>query len=159
MRGKDKVIACLNQALKAELVSISQYFLHAEMCENWGYRRLGDVIRKSSIDEMKHAEQIIERILFFDSTPNMGMSLPLKVGDSVKAQLENDLALELEAVGLYNAAIKTCVEQGDNTSRALFEMLVEKEEEHVDFLEAQLHVIQEAGIENYLAQQMHEEEK
>ncbi len=159
MRGKDKVIAVLNQALKAELVSISQYFLHAEMCENWGYRRLGDVIRKSSIDEMKHAEQVIERILFLDGTPNMGMGLPLNVGASVKAQLENDLALELEAVEQYNAAIKICVEQGDNTSRALFETLVEKEEEHVDFLEAQLHVIKEAGLENYLAQQMHEEEE
>ena len=159
MRGKDKVIAVLNQALKAELVSISQYFLHAEMCENWGYRRLGDVIRKSSIDEMKHAEQVIERILFLDGTPNMGMGLPLNVGTSVKAQLENDLALELEAVEQYNAAIKICVEQGDNTSRALFETLVEKEEEHVDFLEAQLHVIKEAGLENYLAQQMHEEEE
>ena len=86
MRGKDKVIACLNQALKAELVSINQYFLHAEMCENWGYRRLGDLIRKSSIDEMKHAEQVIERILFLDGTPNMGMGLPLKVGASVQAQ-------------------------------------------------------------------------
>ncbi len=158
MRGKDKVIACLNQALKAELVAINQYFLHGEMCENWGSRRLGDVIRKSSIDEMKHAEQVIERILFLDGTPNMGMGLPLKVGVSVKAQLENDLALELEAVAQYNAAIKTCVAEGDNTSRALFETLVKSEEEHVDFLEAQLHVIKEAGIENYLAQQMHEEE-
>lgn len=158
MRGKDKVIACLNQALKAELVAINQYFLHAEMCENWGYHRLGEVIRKSSIDEMKHAEQVIERILFLDGSPNLGMGLPLKVGANVKAQLDNDLALELEAVVEYNAAIKTCVAEGDNTSRALFETLVKSEEEHIDFLEAQLHVIKEAGIENYLAQQMHEEE-
>ncbi len=158
MRGKDKVIACLNQALKAELVAINQYFLHGEMCENWGYHRLGEAIRKSSIDEMKHAEQVIERILFLDGTPNLGMGLPLKVGANVKAQLENDLALELEAVVEYNAAIKTCVAEGDNTSRALFETLVKSEEEHIDFLEAQLHVIKEAGIENYLAQQMHEEE-
>lgn len=158
MRGKDKVLACLNQALKAELVAINQYFLHGEMCENWGYRRLGDLIRKSSIDEMKHAEEVIERILLLDGSPNLGMSLPLKVGASVKAQLENDLALELEAVVQYNAAIKTCVAEGDNTSRALFERLVQTEEEHVDFLESQLHVIKEAGIENYLAQQMHEKE-
>lgn len=158
MRGKDKVLACLNQALKAELVAINQYFLHGEMCENWGYRRLGDLIRKSSIDEMKHAEEVIERILLLDGSPNLGMSLPLKVGASVKAQLENDLALELEAVVQYNAAIKTCVAEGDNASRALFERLVQTEEEHVDFLESQLHVIKEAGIENYLAQQMHEKE-
>ena len=158
MRGKDKVIACLNQALKAELVAINQYFLHGEMCENWGYRRLGDLIRKSSIDEMKHAEEVIERILMLDGSPNMGMGLPVKVGASVKEQLENDLALELEAIVEYNAAIKTCVAEGDNTSRALFERLVQTEEEHADFLESQLHVIKEAGIENYLAQQMHEKE-
>ncbi len=158
MRGKDKVIACLNQALKAELVAINQYFLHGEMCENWGYRRLGDLIRKSSIEEMKHAEEVIERILLLDGSPNMGMGLPLKVGASVKEQLENDLALELEAIVEYNAAIKTCVAEGDNTSRALFERLVQTEEEHADFLESQLHVIKEAGIENYLAQQMHEKE-
>ena len=158
MRGKNKVIACLNQALKAELVAINQYFLHGEMCENWGYRRLGDVIRKSSIDEMKHAEEVIERILLLDGSPNMGMGLPLKVGASVKAQLENDLALELEAIVQYNAAIKTCVAEGDNTSRALFERLVQTEEEHADFLESQLHVIKEAGLENYLAQQIHEKE-
>ena len=158
MRGKGEVIACLNQALKSELVAINQYFLHGEMCENWGYHRLAEAIRKSSIDEMKHAEQVIERILFLDGSPNLGMGLPLKVGASVKAQLDNDLALELAAVVEYNAAIKTCVAEGDNTSRALFETLVKNEEEHIDFLEAQLHVIQEAGIENYLAQQMHEEE-
>ncbi len=158
MRGKDKVLACLNQALKAELVAINQYFLQGEMCENWGYHRLGDVIRKSSIDEMKHAEEVIERILLLDSSPNMGMSLPLKVGASVKEQLENDLALELEAIVQYNAAIKTCVAEGDNTSRALFERLVQTEEEHADFLESQLHVIKEAGLENYRAQQIHEKE-
>ena len=149
MRGKGKVIACLNQALKAELVAINQYFLHAEMCENWGYHRLGDVIRKSSIDEMKHAEQVIERILFLDGSPNLGMGLPLKVGANVKAQLENDLALELEAVVEYNAAIKTCVGEGDNTSRALFETLVKSEEEHIDWLETQLFLIERVGLENY----------
>ncbi|MBI4463763.1 MAG: bacterioferritin [Acidobacteria bacterium] len=158
MRGKDKVIACLNQALKAELTAISQYFLHAEMCDNWGYHRLGKRIKKQSIDEMKHAEEVIERILFLEGTPNLGMGLPLRPGSTVKAQLESDLALELEAVAQYNAAIKTCVEEGDNTSRELFDKLVKDEEGHVDFLEAQLHVIQEAGLENYLAQQMHEED-
>ena len=156
MRGKDKVIAHLNDALRAELTAITQYFLHAEMQENWGYHRLGGTIKKQSIDEMKHAEQVIERILFLDGTPNLGMGLGLKVGQNVKAQLENDLALEIEAVAHYNAAIKTCVAEGDNTSRELFERFLKDEEKHVDMLEAQLHIIQEAGIQNYLAQQIHE---
>src|SRR3990172_4190100 len=156
MRGKDKVIAHLNEALRAELTAISQYFLHAEMQENWGYHRLGGLIKKQSIDEMKHAEQVIERILFLEGTPNLGVGLSLKVGPTVKEQLESDLGLEVEAVAHYNAAIRTCVEEADNTSRELFEKFLKDEEKHVDFLEAELHVIQEAGIENYLAQQIHE---
>jgi bacterioferritin len=158
MRGKDKVIARLNEALKAELTAITQYFLHSEMCENWGYHRLGEFIKKQSIDEMKHAEKVIERILFLDGTPNMGLGLPIKPGANVKAQLESDLALEVEAFSMYNAAIQVCVAEGDNTSRELFEMLLKDEEKHIDFLEAQLHIIEEAGIQNYLAQQMHEVE-
>ena len=158
MRGKDKVIAHLNEALRAELTAISQYFMHAEMQENWGYHRLGELIKKQSIDEMKHAEEVIERILFLEGTPNMGMGLTLKVGQNVKAQLEHDLALEVEAVAQYNAAIKVCVAESDNTSRELFERFLKDEEKHIDFLEAELHVIQEAGIQNYLAQQIHEAE-
>lgn len=158
MRGKDKVIAHLNDALKSELTAINQYFLHAEMMENWGYHRLGKLIKKQSIDEMKHAEEIIERILFLDGTPNLGMGLSLKVGSSVKAQLESDLGLELEAFAQYNASIRICVEEGDNTSRELFKKLLEDEEKHIDFLEAQLHIIKEAGLENYLAEQIHGEE-
>ena len=158
MRGKDKVIARLNEALRAELTAISQYFLHAEMCENWGYHRIGKLIKKQSIDEMKHAEQVIERILFLEGTPSLGVGLSLKVGPTVKEQLESDLGLEVEAVAQYNAAIRTCVEEADNTSRELFEKFLKDEEKHVDFLEAELHVIQEAGIENYLAQQIHEGE-
>ena len=158
MRGKDKVIARLNEALRAELTAISQYFLHAEMCENWGYHRIGKLIKKQSIDEMKHAEQVIERILFLEGTPSLGVGLSLKVGPTVKEQLESDLGLEVEAVAQYNAAIRTCVEEADNTSRELFERFLKDEEKHVDFLEAELHVIQEAGIENYLAQQIHEGE-
>jgi bacterioferritin len=159
MRGKDKVIARLNEALKGELTAITQYFLHAEMCENWGYHRLGEFIKKQSIDEMKHAEKVIERILFLDGTPNMGMGLPIKPGATVKEQIERDLALEVEAFNMYNAAIQVCVAEGDNTSRELFEMLLKDEEGHIDFLEAQLHIIEEAGIQNYLAQQMHEDEE
>ena len=158
MRGKDKVIARLNEALRAELTAISQYFLHAEMCENWGYHRIGKLIKKQSIDEMKHAEQVIERILFLEGTPSLGVGLSLKVGPTVKEQLESDLGLEVEAVAQYNAAVRTCVEEADNTSRELFERFLKDEEKHVDFLEAELHVIKEAGIENYLAQQIHEGE-
>ena len=158
MRGKVKVIAHLNEALKAELTSISQYFLHAEMCENWGYHRLGELIKRQSIDEMKHAEELIERILFLEGTPNMGIGLSLKVGSTVKMQVEADLGLELEAVAQYNAAMKTCVEEGDNTSRELFQKLLKDEEKHVDFLESQIHLIEEVGLGNYLARQMLEKE-
>ncbi len=157
MRGKDKVIAHLQEALRAELTAISQYFIHAEMQENWGYNRLGGLIKKQSIDEMKHAEQVIERILFLDGTPEMGMELKLDVGANVKAQIEGNLALEVEAVAQYNAAIQVCVAEGDNTSRELFERFLIDEERHIDFLEAQLTVIEQAGLQNYLAQQMNGE--
>jgi bacterioferritin len=155
MRGNDKVIACLNDALKAELTSINQYFLHAEMCDNWGYHGLGKLFKARSFDEMKHAEKLIERILFLEGTPNVGTGLTLKVGSNVKEQLESDLSLELVAFEQYNAAIRVCTEQGDNTSRELFVDLLEDEDKHIDFLEAQLHIIQEAGIENYLIAQTH----
>ena len=154
MRGKEKVIAQLNDALRSELIAINQYFIHAEMCDNWGYHKLGSFIKKQSIDEMKHAELFIERILFLEGTPGMSMKLPLKVGESVKTQLENDLALEHGAVTQYNAAILVCAEEGDNTSRDLFEKLLGDEERHIDFLEAQLHLIKEIGLQNYLSKQM-----
>ena len=154
MRGNDKVIAQLNDALRSELIAINQYFLHAEMCENWGYSKLSAFIKKQSIDEMKHAEKLMERILFLDAAPSLGMKLPLKVGSSVKDQIESDLALEHEAFKQYNDAIRICAEEGDNTSRELFKTLLTDEEQHIDFLETQLHVIGEIGIENYLARQM-----
>ena len=154
MRGNEKVITQLNDALRSELIAINQYFIHAEMCENWGYRKIGDFIKKQSIDEMKHAEELIERILFLEGVPGMGMKLPLKVGESVKAQLESDLVLEHEAFTQYNAAAQICVEEGDNTSAELFKKLLADEEHHIDFLEAQLHIIKEIGIQNYLAKQM-----
>lgn len=156
MRGNDKVIACLNEVLKAELTAINQYFLHAEMCENWGYKRLASYGKKESIDEMKHAEAAIERILFLEGTPVMSELFPLRIGADVKAQLENDLALELEAVPRLNKAIKAAVEAGDNGSRDLFEKILTDEEHHVDWLEAQLHVIREIGLKNYLSEQMAE---
>ena len=157
MQGNPKVIAELNSALKEELTAISQYFLHAEMCENWKYDKLGSFIKKQSIDEMKHAEVLIERILFLDGTPSMTELLQINVGHSVKEQLASDLKLEIAAVAQYNNSIKICTEAGDNASRELFERLLKDEEGHVDWLEAQLHQIQEIGYERYLSQQIREE--
>ena len=156
MQGNPKVIALLNEALKEELTAINQYFLHAEMCENWHYNKLGDYIKKQSIDEMKHAEVLIERILFLDGTPNLTELMQLSVGKNVKEQLESDLKLEINACGMYNNAVKVCREEGDNASRELFERLLKNEEEHVDWLEAQLHQIKELGYERYLTQQIKE---
>jgi bacterioferritin len=153
MRGNDQVIAKLNEALREELTAINQYFVHAEMCHNWGYHRLGQYIRKQSIGEMKHAEEILERVLFLDAKPAMD-PLPLSIGVDVRAQLRNDLDLELKAVVMYNDAVKIAAEAGDNASRELFERLLKDEEEHVDFLETQLHLIEQIGYERYLAQQM-----
>ncbi len=154
MKGNSKIIAALNEGLKAELTAINQYFLHGEMCQNWGYDRLYERTKKESIDEMKHAEKLIERILFLEGTPNMSEMFPIKIGGNVKAQLENDLSLELDAIARYNAQIRLCTDLGDNTTRALIEELLADEEGHVDFLEAQLHQIKEIGIERYLSQQI-----
>jgi bacterioferritin len=155
MKGNDKVIAELNAALKEELTAINQYFLHAEMCENWGYEKLGNYIKKQSIDEMKHAEKLMERILFLDATPSMEY-LQLNIGANVRAQLQADLQLEIAAVRQYNQAIKVATEEGDNGSRDLFLILLKDEEAHVDWLEAQLHIIDEIGYERYLTMQMEE---
>ena len=149
MRGNARVIEHLNEALREELTAINQYFLHAEMCHNWGYHGLGDYIKKQSIDEMKHAEELIERILFLDATPSMEY-LPLKVGGSVKEQLEADLALETNAVAMYNKAVQAARDAGDDASREIFSKLLKDEEEHVDWLEAQVHQIKEMGYERYL---------
>jgi bacterioferritin len=156
VRGNDQVIALLNEALKEELTAINQYFVHAEMNENWGYERLGKHIKKQAIDEMKHAEKLIERILFLEGIPVVSHPPAVKIGATVKAQMENDLAGELGAVVMYNAAVKATVEAGDNGSRQLFEKLLSDEEEHADWLEAQLHQIQELGLDNYLSQQLEE---
>ncbi len=155
VRGNEKVLQDLGEALKAELTAINQYFLHAKMCENWGYFRLAAWYRKESIDEMVHAEKLMERILFLDGTPNMTEIGPIAVGKNVSAQFGNDLALELRAVKHLNEAIRTATEAGDNASRALFEKILVEEEEHVDYLEGQLHAITEIGLDNYLAQQLH----
>jgi len=151
MQGNQNVIAVLNEGLKEELTAINEYFLHSEMCENWGYPRLHAAAKKHSIDEMKHAEKLIERLLFLDAAPTMDATLPLKIGANVKAQLENDLSLEL-------GAIKVCTEAGDAASRELFEDLLAVEEGHVDYLETQLHQIGEIGLDRYLSQQIRKEE-
>ena len=156
MQGNEKVLQCLNESLKAELTAINQYFLHAAMCHNWGYERLAKKQRQESIEEMKHADKLLERILFLEGTPNMTDLYPIQIGANVKQQLENDLALELRAVPQLNDAIQTAVAAGDNASRELFEEILVDEEEHVDYLEGQLGIIKEIGLELYLAQQIHE---
>jgi bacterioferritin len=159
MKGDANVIALLNQVLKAELTAINQYFLHAEMCENWGYERMAKHTRAESIEEMTHAEKLMERILLLDGTPNMSDYFKINIGQTVKAQLENDLNLEYEAVKRLNGGIQTCVKAGDNGSRELLEKILKDEEHHVDWLEGQVHAIGEMGIENYLAQQLHKNEE
>jgi bacterioferritin len=154
VQGNPKVIAALNEALKEELTAINQYFLHAEMCENWHYDKLGSYIKKQSIDEMKHAEALIERILFLDGAPNLTELMKLSVGQNVKEQIATELKLEVEAVAMYNRAIQISRDEGDNASRELFERLLKDEEAHVDWLEAQVHQMREMGYERYLSQQI-----
>jgi bacterioferritin len=156
MKGNPKVIERLNRALREELTAINQYFLHAEMCENWGYDRLAKYIKMQSIGEMKHAESLMERILFLDATPNME-PLKLSIGGNDKAMIEADLKLEIEAVAMYNESVRIATEEKDNGSRDLFVRLLKEEEEHVDWLEAQMHQINELGYERYLTMQMSEE--
>ncbi|MCB0956251.1 MAG: bacterioferritin [Ilumatobacter sp.] len=155
MQGDAKVIEILNDVLTAELTAINQYFIHAKMCENWGYGRLADYIRHESIDEMKHADVLIDRILFLEGLPNMQRLYPVQVGETVKEQFEVDLQLEYTAVKRLNAGIAACVEAGDNATRALLEGILVSEEEHADWLEAQLELIRQVGEQNYLAQQLH----
>lgn len=158
MKGNAKVIEELNKALREELTAINQYFLHAEMCENWGYRKLAEFIKKQSIGEMKHAEALLERILFLDGAPTME-PLKLSVGATVRDMIEADLRLETSAVAQYNAAIQLAMELKDNGSRDLLVTLLKDEESHVDWLEAQLHQIKEMGYERYLSMQTGEFEE
>ena len=159
MKGDAKVIAILNEVLKAELTAINQYFLHAEMCENWGYERMAKQIRKESIEEMQHAEILMERILYLDGAPNMTDYFKINVGQTLKQQLENDLQLEYTAVKRLNDGIKASVAAGDNGSRELMEKILLDEEHHIDWLEGQLHAIKDMTYENYLAQQLHKPEE
>jgi bacterioferritin len=154
MKGKPEVIEVLAKMLKEELGAISQYFIHAEMCENWGFDKLSDHTKKESINEMKHAEKLIERILFLEGTPNLNDMPKLAVGKDVKSQFQNDLALEKNAVTEYNAAIAACRKAGDHSSADLLQAILADEEGHVDYLEEQLSLIDSVGIQNYLAQQV-----
>jgi bacterioferritin len=158
MRGNKNVIEQLNAALASELTAIVQYMVQSEMCHNWGYARLGDRTKARAIEEMRHAEGLIERIIFLDSAPEVKVGLRPQIGTNVKEQMQLALKDEVEASAQYNEAVKVCMAAADDGSRALFEHMIEDEERHVDFLEAQLHSIEEMGIANYLAEQMHEKE-
>ncbi len=154
MKGNDQVIAVLNQVLRKELTGINQYFIHAKMCANWGYGKLRRVLWDESIGEMKHADRIIERILFLEGTPNVTAYDKIMVGSGIKQQLENDLGLEMGALTVLRPGIKTCIETSDDASRELLEHILVDEEKHVDWIETQLHQIDEVGYQNYLAQQI-----
>jgi bacterioferritin len=153
LRGSERVIAELNRALQAELQAIVQYMVHAEMQNNWGYYKLGGFIKKQAIGEMRHFEGLIERILYLDGTPDVSAMPPTHIGANVRQQLENDRQAERESISMYNAAARICVEENDNGSRELFASMVKDEEQHDDWLDSQLQVIEEVGIQNYLAQQ------
>lgn len=156
MKGKPEVLTQLNKALKEELGALNQYILHAEMCENWGYKKLAASTKKQSIGEMKHAEDLIERILFLEGMPNLRDLPKLNIGTDVKQQLENDLALELSAVESYNEGIAVARKAGDNATADMFTTILKDEEEHVDALETELGLIEGLGLQNYLAQQLRE---
>ena len=157
MQGDSEVIEALNAVLTAELTAINQYFIHHKMCENWGYEYLSHKKREESIEEMKDADRVIERILYFDGVPNMQRLSPIRVGEDPVEQHKLDLALETEAIGRLNKAIALCREKGDNGSRNLLEEILTGEEESADWLEGQLHIVGEVGKENYLAEMIHKE--
>ncbi len=156
MKGSDKVIELLNEVLTAELTAINQYFIHAKMCSNWGYGRLGKKIYAESIDEMKHADQIIERILFLDGVPNVQRYWKVNVGETVREQFELDLQLEYDAIKRLRDGIALCREEKDEVSRDMFEHILISEEEHTDWLETQLELMKQVGEQNYLAEHIHE---
>jgi len=145
MKGDAKVIALLNQVLRKELTGINQYFVHAKMCENWGYGSLARHARHESIDEMKHADKVIERILFLEGTPNMAAMDKMMIGANVRDQLKGDLGLELSALAILRPGIETCLAAGDHATRELLEHILAEEEQHIDWIEAQLHQIDETS--------------
>lgn len=158
MKGNKEVISKLNEILTGELTAINQYFLHARICKDWGYTRIAKKVYEESIDEMKHAQWLIDRILFLEGLPNLQRLGDISVGETVKEQLEADLKVEDVAIPKLKEAIELCVAHHDHGTRELLEKILVSEEEHVDWLESQLHIINEIGIENYLAQQINEGE-
>src|SRR5262245_4462566 len=154
MKGHAKVIEVLNNVLTGELTAINQYFIHARMCENWGYERLWKKIRAESIDEMRHADELIARILYLEGLPNLQRLSKVNVGQTVKEQLELDLGVEKHAIKTLNDGVELCRSLGDNGSRELLERILKGEEDHANWLEAQLSLIAQAGEQNFLAQQI-----
>ena len=154
MKGNAKLIETLNEVLTGELTSVNQYFVHAKMCENWGYHRLAHAVRAESIEEMKHADELIERILYLDGVPNVQRLGKVRVGETVPEQLKLDYKLEQEAIPRLNQGIALAVEVGDNGTRELLEDLLTSEENHIEWLEAQLTLLAQVGEQNYLAQQI-----
>jgi len=155
MKGNAEVIEKLNEVLTSELTAINQYFIHHKMCENWGYSKLSKKKYDESIDEMKHADRVIERILFLDGIPNMQRLSPVRVGEDPVEQHRLDLELEIEAVKRLNQAIALCRDKADNGTRELLEDILTEEEGGIDWLEAQLHQVEQVGVENYLAEQIY----
>ena len=154
MHGNTEILKVLQEVLSAELTAINQYFIHARMLRNWRYMKLADFTEKESIGEMKHAQEAMDRILYFDAVPNMQKYMKINVGKTVSEMMKLDHALELDAVQRLNKGIALATEKGDNGTRALFERILISEEEHIDWLEAQLQQIKDIGAENYLAQQI-----
>jgi bacterioferritin len=157
MKGHNKVITALNDLLSDELTAICQYMVHSEMCDNWGYARLHKGVEKRAIDEMKHAEKLIARILFLEGRPVVSKLKAIHVGADIPAQIKNDWRAEDGAVKAYNAGIRLCVELGDNGTRELMESILKDEEVHIDWLEAQLDQLEQMGVQNYLVEQVDEE--
>lgn len=156
MKGDAQILELLNECLSHELAAINQYFAHSKMCANWGYARLAKHKWEESLDEMKHADKLVDRILYLDGVPNMQRLSPVRVGETVEEQHRCDLELEQDAIARLNAGIALCRDKGDNGTRHLLEEMLTSEEHAVDFLEAQLQQIADMGIENYLAQQIRE---
>jgi bacterioferritin len=155
MKGHQAIIDLLNEVLTGELTTVNQYFIHAKMCQNWGYQRLYEHIYKESIDEMKHADSLISRILYLEGLPNLQRYNKVNVGQTVLEQFQVDYKVEEQAIALLNNGIKLCRDQGDNGSRELLESILLSEERHANWLEEQLHLIDQVGLQNYLAQQIH----
>lgn len=154
MKGDPEIIEALNEVLTAELTAINQYFIHAKMCQDWGFLKLAGYVRSESIDEMRHAEKVIDRILLLDGMPNLQRYWPLRVGESVPEQFRCDLAVEVEAIDRLNKGIKLCRDKNDNGTRELLEAILVDEEEHLDWLETQLHLIEQIGEKAYLAEKL-----